>query len=158
MKTVIRTVTENSEPGKVVVASLNNNNKKKTAMFDQKSPFIFNNYPLLRLLKLITASPLINSYPMQTQKKHRVATFFLMFFSAALICMCIFTLCGFTWLLAWKYVTICNISSLKKRIYLARGAYTLMFALGEWQFSPQFSLHNSPKKTQAPKIHQTKKR
>ena len=50
--------------------------------------------------------------------------------------MHIFTLHGFMWLLAWKYMTICNISSLRtamfflvKEIDLARGAYALTFTL-----------------------------
>ena len=37
-------------------------------MSDQKPPFLFNNYPLLRLFKLTAASPLINLCPIQTQK------------------------------------------------------------------------------------------
>ena len=87
-------------------------------MSDQKPPFVFNNYPLLHLLKLITASPLINSYPMQMQKAlSDDVCCFLCSFLPSLICMCVFTLHGFTWLLAWKYVTICNISSLRAAIF-----------------------------------------
>ena len=50
--------------------------------------------------------------------------------------MCIFSLCGFTWLLAWRYVTICDISLLGaamffpvEKINLAHGAYALMYVL-----------------------------
>ena len=50
-------------------------------MSDQKPPFVFHNYPLFFLLKLIAASPLDNSYP---QKKKSFMTTFVvfMFFSA----------------------------------------------------------------------------
>ena len=50
--------------------------------------------------------------------------------------MRVFTLRGFTWLLAWKYMIICNISSLRaamffsgQKIYLACRAYVLTSAL-----------------------------
>ena len=42
---------------------------------------------------------------------------FLCSFLPALICMCVFTLRGFTWLLAWKYVTICNTTSLRAAMF-----------------------------------------
>ena len=66
---------------------------KKTAMSDQK-PFIFNNYPLFHLFKLIASSPLINLYPMQMKKKKTLSDdicCFLCSFLPALICMCVFT-------------------------------------------------------------------
>ena len=65
-------------------------------MSNQKPVFVFNNYPLLRLLKLIVASPLINLYPMQTQKalSDNVHCYLYSFLSA-LICMRVFTLRGF---------------------------------------------------------------
>ena len=75
---------EFTEPGKAVVASLNDTQKKKreTAMSDLKPPFVFHNYPLLRLLKLIATSPLINSYPTQMQKSSEEQhSLFFMFFS-----------------------------------------------------------------------------
>ena len=49
-----------NDPGKVVVASLNDT---------KKDCDVFYNYPLLCLFKLIAASPLINSYPTQMQKR-----------------------------------------------------------------------------------------
>ena len=118
-----------SGPGKVVVTS-QNNTKSKTAMSDQKPPFIFNNYPLL---KLLATSPLINLSPTQTQKRHQVTTFVVFY---VLFCLpsfaCTSSLHGFTWLPAWKYMTMCDISWLRaamfflvKKIYLARRAFAL---------------------------------
>ena len=88
--------------------------KRKDCNVWPKLPLVFNNYPLLRLFKL-TATSLINSCP--AQKKKQWYSLFLRSFLPALICMHIFTLRGFTWLLAWKYVTICNISSIRAAMF-----------------------------------------
>ena len=51
-------------------------------MSDLKTPFVFHNYPLLRFLKLIATSPLINLYPTQMQKSSEGQhSLFFMFFS-----------------------------------------------------------------------------
>ena len=57
--------------------------KKKSAMCDQKPPFVFDNHPLLRLFKVPITSPLINSCSTQKPKRLRVTMFIVfMFFSA----------------------------------------------------------------------------
>ena len=60
--------------------------------------------------------------------------------------MRVFTLRGFTWLPAWKYVTMCNISSLWVATFFPVKKYILhaehmrwRLHWGEWRFSPQFS-------------------
>ena len=113
-------------------------------MGDQKSPFIFNNDPFLCLLKLIAASPLINLYPTQKAPSDDIRCF-LCSFLPGLICMRIFTLCRFTWLPAWKYVTICYLSSLRTTMFFPLKKYILhtehmhwRLCWGEWQFSLQF--------------------
>ena len=55
--------------------------KKKLQCLTKKPPFVFNNYPLLHLVKLTAASPLINSCPMQTQKSpsDHVRCFYVLF-------------------------------------------------------------------------------
>ena len=62
--------------------------QQKTAMADQKPPFVFNNYLLLHLFKLIATSPLINSCPMQKQKTPSDNThcFYVLFCLPSFVC------------------------------------------------------------------------
>ena len=122
-----------AKPGRVVIVSLN---CKKLERNDQKPPFCIQQFLFSScLFKLTAASPLTNSCPNQKDAEWQ-HSLFLCHFLPVLICMWIFTLCGFTWLPAWRYVTICDIISLGaamffpvKKINLARGAYALTFAL-----------------------------
>ena len=129
---------------KVVVASLNDTRKKKTAMSDQKHPFIFHNYPLLHLLKLIAASTLINLYPTQMQKKLWMTMFIVFMFFFA----CLHLHAHLHSLLF--YVTICNIRLLRaatffrsKNISCIQSICTDVCAEVSGDFSLQFSLQIS---------------
>ena len=110
--------------------------QKKIATSDPKPPFVFHNYPLFRLLKQMVASPLINSYPMQMQKRSWMTTFvvFMLFSTCSHLHAHLHSL--------WFYVTAglkmhghfqykiaqgSHVFLVKK--YLTRGAYALMFAL-----------------------------
>ena len=73
-------------PNKVVVTSFND--KKKCDVWTKNSLFVFNNYPLLHLFKLITTSPLINLYTTQTQKSlsDHVRCFYVLFCLPSFTC------------------------------------------------------------------------
>ena len=75
----------------------------QTAVSDQKPPFIFHNYPLLCLLKLIAAFPLINSYPTQMQKRCWVMTFIVFY---VLFCLPSFA-CAFSLSMVLLYSILC---------------------------------------------------
>ena len=110
---------------------------KLTAMSDQKPPFIFNNYPL-HLFTLTAASPLINLCPMQKMPSDDIRCFYVLFFSACPhLHACLH--------LTWKYVTICNISSLRaamffcqKNISCTRNICTDIYTEGSSDFHPNF--------------------
>ena len=117
--------------GRVATASLNCKNPQSSS---QNLLSIFNNSFLLRLFKLTAASPLTNSCPTQKQKDSEWRrSLFLCSFLPAHICIHIFTLRSFTWLPAWRYVTICDISSLRTAMFFPvkkiNLAYMLTFAL-----------------------------
>ena len=113
-----------------------------------KPPFCIQQFSSHCILKLTSASPLTNSCSKQKRPRVTNVSLFLCPFLPGLICMSIFTLRGFTWLPAWIYVTICDISSLgaampfpvDKKILHAEH-----LCWGEWLFSSQFSLQFAPK-------------
>ena len=101
-----------------------------------KPPFCIQQFSSRCLFKLTSASPLTNSCLKQKWTMSDQRSLFLCPFLPAFICMRIFTLRGFTWLSAWRYVTICIMSSPGvamffpvEKINLTHRAYALMFAL-----------------------------
>ena len=133
------------EPARAVVAShndkINGDVWPKTFRFQQVST------PSLYTDRRFSSNQFLSNVKKTAKDAEWRRSLFLCSLLPVLIYMRIFTLRDFTWLPAWKYVTICNISSLRTAMFFQSKKYIFhtehmrwRLRWHEWRFSPQFLL------------------